>query len=81
MDTSIFESDDFVEIFRTMDVDLNVVHTEHDPEHPDRPLITFFGQMRNPSTSTMSGRIEMTPDNQVHWSSVSTTDSVVLTQH
>ncbi|EDR02270.1 uncharacterized protein LACBIDRAFT_309620 [Laccaria bicolor S238N-H82] len=71
IDTSIFESDDFVEIFRTMDVDLEVAHTEHDPEHPDRPVIIFFGKMRDPSTSTMSGRIEMTPDNQVHWSSVS----------
>jgi len=70
-----------VEIFRTMDVDLDVAHTEHDPEHPDRPSIIFFGQMRDPSTSTMSGRIEMTPDNQVHWSCVSTTNSIALAQH
>ncbi|KAF8963017.1 hypothetical protein BDZ97DRAFT_1822636 [Flammula alnicola] len=70
-DTSLFEDPDFREVFRSLDVNLVVTRTEHDPNHPTRPIIYFFGEMHDPSTSTMTGRVKMTTDDQVQWHFVS----------
>ncbi|KAF4617215.1 hypothetical protein D9613_006230 [Agrocybe pediades] len=70
-DTSIFEDPAFREEFRSLQAKLIVTHTEHDPEHPDRPKIYFFGEMEEPSNSTMSGHVKMTKDNQIRWHFVS----------
>jgi hypothetical protein len=40
---------------------------EPDSDHPSRPVLYFFGEMHEPSTSTMTGSVRMTPDNQVEW--------------
>ncbi|KDR83208.1 hypothetical protein GALMADRAFT_113420 [Galerina marginata CBS 339.88] len=71
LDTSLFEDPDFREEFRSLDVKLCVTQTQKDPQHPTRPIIYFFGEMQEPSTSTMTGNVQMTKDNQVQWHFVS----------
>ena len=63
----MFEDPDFREEYRALEVKLYVTRTDKDPEHPTRPVISFFGEMQNPSTSTMTGRVKMTKDNQIQW--------------
>ncbi|KAF8625986.1 hypothetical protein AX17_006710 [Amanita inopinata Kibby_2008] len=70
LDASVFESETFLEVFRTLEVELVVTHTMPDPEHPTKPVIYFAGEMRG-TASTMTGRVQMTPDEQVKWSFVS----------
>ncbi|GLB38685.1 putative F-box domain-containing protein [Lyophyllum shimeji] len=70
LDTSVFESPDFGEVFRSMNVMLRVIGTRPDPDHPKRPIIDFAGAMLD-NTSTMRGEVRMTPDNQVQWHFVS----------
>ncbi|RDB14851.1 hypothetical protein Hypma_016407 [Hypsizygus marmoreus] len=70
LDISIFESPDFGEVFRSLNVNLRVVKTVSDPKYPKRPVIYFAGEMPE-STSTMTGHVRMTPDNQVRWHFVS----------
>lgn len=67
MDLSLFEDPEFREAFRSLDANLSVVRTEPDPQHPTRPIIHFYGEMQDPSTSTMTGSVKMTADNQVQW--------------
>jgi len=67
LDTTLFEHPDFQEVFRSLPVKICVTKTEPDPKHPTRPIIYFFGEMRQPSTSTMTGRINMTDENQIQW--------------
>ncbi|KAG5653754.1 hypothetical protein H0H81_010841 [Sphagnurus paluster] len=69
LDFSIFEAQDFGEVFRSLDVNLQIVETEHDPKYPKRPIIHFSGEMPL-STSTMTGTVQMTPDGQVAWNFV-----------
>ena len=54
-------------MFRSLNVKLCVAGTEEDPLHPTRPVIHFFGEMHDPSTSTMTGWVKMTTDRQVRW--------------
>jgi len=71
LDTTLFEHPDFREVFRSLAVKLCVTRIEPDPKHPTRPIIYFFGEMHDPSTSTMTGRINMNSENQVQWHFVS----------
>ncbi|KAF9046302.1 hypothetical protein BJ165DRAFT_1142096 [Panaeolus papilionaceus] len=71
LDESMFESPNFREVFRWLDVNLSVTRMEHDPKHPTKPIIHFFGEMQEPSSSTMTGKVQMTPDNQIQWHFVS----------
>ncbi|KAF8157961.1 hypothetical protein B0H34DRAFT_706937 [Crassisporium funariophilum] len=71
LDTTLFEDPGFREVFRSLDVKLCITRTEHDPAHPTRPILYFFGQMEDPSTSTMTGMVQVTTDNQVKWHFVS----------
>jgi len=71
LDTSIIASPGFGEIFRTLPVTLHVKGVVSDPLHPSRPKIYFVGVMNDPSTSTMSGSVYMTKDDQVRWHFVS----------
>jgi len=71
LDTSMFEDPEFREVFRSLDVELYLKHTEPDPAHPTTPILHFFGEMQGPSSSTMSGRVKMTVDNQVQWHFIS----------
>jgi hypothetical protein len=70
LDTSMFE-DYFREVFSSLDVELYVTQTCADPDHPTRPRIYFFGEMADPSTSTLNGWVQMTPDDHVQWHFVS----------
>ncbi|KAF5377965.1 hypothetical protein D9615_006704 [Tricholomella constricta] len=70
LDISIFEAPDFGEVFRSLDVNLRVVRTTPDANHPNRPIIHFFGEMPS-TTSTMTGFVKMTPDKQVQWHFIS----------
>ncbi|KAF9442675.1 hypothetical protein P691DRAFT_810247 [Macrolepiota fuliginosa MF-IS2] len=71
LDTSLFEEEDFTEIFRQLVVDIHVTRVAEDPEHPGRPIIGFVGEMRPPSTSTMYGIVQLTSDNHLKWQFVS----------
>ncbi|KJA14492.1 hypothetical protein HYPSUDRAFT_49120 [Hypholoma sublateritium FD-334 SS-4] len=71
VDLSLFEDPGFREAFRSLDANLSVVRTEPDPEHPTRPIIHFYGEMQDSSTSTMTGSVKMTADNQIEWQFVS----------
>jgi hypothetical protein len=53
-----------------MDLNLHVMRTQPDPGHPKRPVIYFAGDMAG-STSTMTGQVRMTHDDQVQWHFVS----------
>ena len=54
-----------------MDVNLCLKRVEPDPAHPTTPVLYFFGEMQAPSTSTMTGRVKMSVDNQIQWNFVS----------
>ncbi|KAF8651974.1 hypothetical protein AX16_004617 [Volvariella volvacea WC 439] len=71
LDKSLFERPDFVEVFRSLVVQVRVTRTLDDHDHPNRPAIYFVGVMSEPSTSTMSGKVQMTKDGQVQWHFVS----------
>ncbi|KAG6835915.1 hypothetical protein H0H93_013375 [Arthromyces matolae] len=71
LDTSIFDEPGFGEVFRTLSVTLKTSSCRPDPKHPDRPIINFIGEMPD-TTSTMSGTIQMTEDDQVQWKFVRT---------
>ncbi|KAF9465325.1 hypothetical protein BDZ94DRAFT_1254290 [Collybia nuda] len=70
LDPSIFEQPSFGEVFRTLDVSLRVMRTHTDPNHPRRPIIFFAGEMAG-TTSTITGQVKMTRDDQVQWHFVS----------
>ena len=61
----VLESDDFVEVFRTINIEIRVISTEHDQAHPERPKINWFGSV-GPLT-TMVGSVHVTPDNHIRW--------------
>ena len=74
----MFEDPDFQEVFRSLDVNLYLKRTEADPAHPTTPVLYFFGEMLAPSTSTMTGRVRMSVDNQIQWHFVSCDHSFVF---
>jgi hypothetical protein len=74
----MFEDPEFLEVFRTLDVNLYLKRTEPDPAHPTTPVLYFFGEMQAPSISTMTGRVRMSVDNQIQWHFVSCGHSFVF---
>jgi hypothetical protein len=67
----MFEDPEFREVFRDMDVNLQLMGTELDPAHPTTPVLHFFGEIQGSSTTTMTGRVKMSVDNQIQWHFVS----------
>ena len=67
----MFEDPEFREVFRSLDVNLSLKRTEPDPAHPTMPVLHFRGEMQTQSTSTMTGRVKMSVDNQIQWHFVS----------
>ncbi|KAI0715635.1 hypothetical protein C8T65DRAFT_643498 [Cerioporus squamosus] len=66
--TDIFDGEDFVEVFRSIYVDLRVLSTEEDPDHPGRPRINFGGTVDGTgSTATIVGYVKVTPDDQIRY--------------
>ncbi|TBU59055.1 hypothetical protein BD310DRAFT_850189 [Dichomitus squalens] len=63
--TEIFDDPDFIEVFRSICVDLRVLGTEEDPEHPGRPRINFGGSIEG--TAVIVGYVKVTPDDQIQW--------------
>jgi hypothetical protein len=61
----MFENPDFSEVFRSLDIEIRVLETNHDENHPSRPRIHFAGTMGD--QSTMNGWVQMTPDDQIRW--------------
>ncbi|KAF9013076.1 hypothetical protein BDQ17DRAFT_1342684 [Cyathus striatus] len=62
---------ELLKVFRSLAVDITILRTEHDPKHPDRPIIHFVGKMKDPSSSTITGSARMIEDGQVKWHFVS----------
>ena len=75
----MFEDPEFREVFRSLNVNLHLGRTEPDPAHPTTPVLHFFGEMEAPSTSTMTGRVRMSVDNQIQWHFVSCDHSFIFT--
>ncbi|OCH87969.1 hypothetical protein OBBRIDRAFT_758996 [Obba rivulosa] len=65
LDPSLFDHADFTEIFSSLNVEMHVVGTEHDPAHPTRPLIRFAGNVNG--QPTMEGWVAVTPGQQIRW--------------
>ena len=61
----IFDDPDFVEMFRSIVVELRVLGTEEDPAHPDRPRINFGGSLDG--NAIIVGFVHVTPDDQIRW--------------
>ena len=62
---SIFSDPGFVEIFRTIKVEMRVLSVEPDAQHPTRPRIHFAGNINN--HATMVGYVCVTPDDRIRW--------------
>lgn len=54
-----------------MKVELHVLGTEPDAEHPDKPIISFAGVMKDLNQSIMNGQVWMTSDGYIRWHFVS----------
>ncbi|KXN87255.1 hypothetical protein AN958_09031 [Leucoagaricus sp. SymC.cos] len=67
LDTSLFEDDEFTEVFRRLEVKLKVTRVANDPDHPGRPIIGFVGEMIAPSNSAMYGCVQLMADNHLKW--------------
>ncbi|KAJ8483358.1 hypothetical protein ONZ51_g4756 [Trametes cubensis] len=63
--TEIFDDPDFIEVFRSIYVDLRVMGTEEDPDHPGRPRINFGGSLDG--HAIFVGYVKVTPDDQIRW--------------
>lgn len=73
LDTSIFEQEGVTEEFRRLEAKLRVTGSTEDAEHPGHPMIRFEGVVNPPSSSTMSGRVQLTSDSHLKWTFVSAT--------
>ncbi|KAH9936501.1 uncharacterized protein B0H18DRAFT_974101 [Fomitopsis serialis] len=62
---SVLEREDFVEVFRTINIEIRVISTETDPAHPSRPKINWVGSIG--PFATMVGSVHVTPDNHIRW--------------
>ena len=69
LNPALFDDPEFMEIFRSFFVELHVMSSEDDPEHPGYPRIHFGGTMN--VQATMFGYVRLTPDNQIRWHFVS----------
>ncbi|KAH9841702.1 uncharacterized protein C8Q71DRAFT_738338 [Rhodofomes roseus] len=65
----VLEDEDFVEVFRSINVEMRVISIEADPAHPGRPKINWFGSIG--PFATMVGSVYLTPDDQIRWHFVS----------
>ncbi|KAH9924355.1 uncharacterized protein BXZ73DRAFT_91336 [Epithele typhae] len=65
LDTSIFDDPNFTEVYRTFPIEMRVLGTEIDPDHPGFPRIQFGGSVEG--HSIMVGHVRLTPDNQIRW--------------
>ncbi|RPD77628.1 hypothetical protein L226DRAFT_458664 [Lentinus tigrinus ALCF2SS1-7] len=66
--TAIFDDPEFVEVFRSISVDLRVLSTEEDSDHPGRPRINFGGSIDGTAnTATIVGYVKVTPDDEIRW--------------
>ena len=63
--TEIFDDPDFVEVFRSIYVELRVLGTDEDPDHPGQPRINFGGSING--TAIIVGHVRVTPDDQIRW--------------
>lgn len=70
LDPAFFESQTFREVFRSMAVKLKVVKIAPSVGG-QRPTIHFTGGMGDPTTGSMTGFVEMTPESNVRWHFVS----------
>ncbi|KAI0667709.1 hypothetical protein C8Q78DRAFT_1052179 [Trametes maxima] len=61
----IFDDPDFVEVFRSIFLELRIIGTEDDPDHPGRPRINFGGSLDG--HAIFVGWVKLTPDNQIRW--------------
>ncbi|KAH9851741.1 hypothetical protein C2E23DRAFT_828981 [Lenzites betulinus] len=61
----VFEDPNFDEVFRSIYVELRVLGTEADPDHPGRPRINFGGSLDG--HAIFVGSVRLTPDNQIRW--------------
>ncbi|TFK24954.1 hypothetical protein FA15DRAFT_669012 [Coprinopsis marcescibilis] len=66
-DTTMFELDEFQEVFRLMRVNIRITSTEHDPKNPAKPTLYFAGAMADLNNSVMTGNVKMTKDGNVRW--------------
>lgn len=66
---TIFDDPDFVEIFRSISIDLRVIGTEPDPAHPKRPIIKFAGEID--LHAVVVGSVRLTTDDCIRWQYVS----------
>ncbi|KAI0769093.1 hypothetical protein BD413DRAFT_559642 [Trametes elegans] len=65
LNTEIFDDPDFVEVFRSINVELRVIGTEDDPDHPGRPRIRYGGSLDG--DAIFVGYVMVTPDDQIRW--------------
>ncbi|KDQ50483.1 hypothetical protein JAAARDRAFT_141889 [Jaapia argillacea MUCL 33604] len=70
LDTSIFSDPDFVEVFRSLTVDL-VITSISPSSHPDRPTLHFSGTIMGTGDHVMVGSVQVTPDDCIRWHFVS----------
>ncbi|GJF00321.1 hypothetical protein PsYK624_166060 [Phanerochaete sordida] len=63
--TALFERPDFAEVFGGLNVHLKLARTEHDPEHPTRPILHFTGESK--TGTTMAGYVCVTSDDNIRW--------------
>lgn len=61
----IFDDPDFVEVFRSIYVEISVLGIEEDRDHPGRPRINFGGSIDG--NAVIVGYVKVTPDDQVRW--------------
>lgn len=61
----MFQDPGFRDAFRVLPVYFRVIGFEDDPLHPTRPHLIFAGEVRD--GQTMTGRAQMTPDEQLRW--------------
>lgn len=62
---AIFTDPGFVEIFRSIKIEVRIIAVEPDPAHPTRPKIHFAGDINH--HATMVGCVWVTPDNRIRW--------------
>lgn len=69
LNPELFDDPDFVEVYRSFYVELRVLGTEADPEHPGYPRINFGGSIDG--HAIMVGHLNLTSDDQIRWHFVS----------
>ncbi|GBE82987.1 hypothetical protein SCP_0500300 [Sparassis crispa] len=65
LQSAIFDDPSFVEVFRTINVELRVISTQRQSDHPSRPMIKFAGEIDD--MAIMVGWVKVTSDDQIRW--------------